>query len=75
MDKHPIQGGVAILLSSLHATGTGNKLQKRGPLGRIRLYLRHGPLENLWGGGGAGEVQKKYSRKAKLNEKKFMHAN
>ena len=25
--------------------------------------------------GGAGEVQKKYSRKAKLNEKKFMHAN
>ena len=25
--------------------------------------------------GGAGEVQKKYSRKGKLNEKKFMHAN
>ena len=24
---------------------------------------------------GAGEVQKKYSRKGKLNEKKFMHAN
>ena len=38
--------------------------------------LRDEPLENLWGGGGgAGEVQKKYSRKAKLNEKKFMHAN
>ena len=35
--------------------------------------LREGPLENLWGGG--GEVQKKYSRKAKLNEKKFVHAN
>ena len=70
MDKHPIQGGVAILLSSLHATGTGNKLQKRGPLARIRLYLGGGPVENLWGGGGvAGEVQKKYSRKAKLNEK------
>ena len=34
--------------------------------------FRDGPLENLWG---AGEVQKKYSRKAKLNEKKFMHAN
>ena len=34
--------------------------------------LRDGPLENLWG---AGEVQKKYSRKGKLNEKKFMHAN
>ena len=26
-------------------------------------------------GGGAGEVEKKYSRKAKLNEKKFLHAN
>ena len=26
------------------------------------------------GGGGAGEVQKNYSSKAKLNEKKFMHA-
>ena len=25
-------------------------------------------------GGGAGEVQKKYSRKGKLNEKKSMHA-
>ena len=23
----------------------------------------------------SGEVQKKYSRKGKLNEKKFMHAN
>ena len=30
----------------------------------------------MWGGGGgAGEVPKKYSRKGKLNEKKFMHAN
>ena len=27
------------------------------------------------GGGGAGEVQRKYSRKGKLNEKKFMYAN
>ena len=36
-------------------------------------YLREGPLENLWGGG--GEVQKKYSHKGKLNEKKFLHAN
>ena len=25
--------------------------------------------------GGAGEVQKKYSRKGKLTEKKFVHAN
>ena len=39
------------------------------------FLLRDGPLENLWGGGGAGEVQKKYSRKGKLNEKKFMQAN
>ena len=31
--------------------------------------FRDGPLENLLGGG--GEVQKKYSRKAKLNEKKI----
>ena len=39
-------------------------------------YFRDGPLENLAGGGGtAGEVQKKYSHKGKLNEKKFMHAN
>ena len=32
------------------------------------LSLRDGLLENLWGGG--GEVEKKYSRKGKLNEKK-----
>ena len=38
-------------------------------------YLREGPSENLWGGGGGGEVQKKYSYKGKLNEKKFLHAN
>ena len=34
--------------------------------------LRDRPLENLcggWGFGGGGEVQKKYSRKGKLNEK------
>ena len=37
-------------------------------------YFMNWPLENL-AGGGAGEVQKKYSRKGKLNEKKFMHAN
>ena len=32
-------------------------------------------IRKLMGGGGAGEVQKKNSRKGKLNEKKFMHAN
>ena len=36
--------------------------------------VRDGPLENLWGAG-TGEIQKKYARKGKLNEKKFMHAN
>ena len=41
-------------------------MEKRAP-------LRDGPLENLWGG--AGEVQKKNSRKGKLNEKKFLQAN
>ena len=38
-------------------------------LGKIICWpLRDGPLENLLGEG-AGEVQKKYSRKGKLNEK------
>ena len=32
-----------------------------------------GPLEDLWWG--PGEVQKKYSRKGKLNGKIFLHAN
>ena len=33
-------------------------------------------MENFWGGGGGPpEVQKKYSRNGKFNEKKFMHAN
>ena len=32
-------------------------------------------IRKRMGGGGAGEVQKEYSRKGKLNEKKFMHAN
>ena len=42
------------------------------------LSLKDGPLENLsvgGGGGAGGGVQKKYSRKRKLNEKKFLHAN
>ena len=29
----------------------------------------------MGGGGGGGEAPKKYSRKGKLNEKKFMYAN
>ena len=40
--------------------------------------LRDGPLENFFeGGGGRGRAKykKKYSRKGKLNEKKFLHAN
>ena len=48
---------------------TGNALNVGGK-------LRDGPLENLSGGGGAaGEIQKKNSRKGKFNEKKFMNAN
>ena len=35
-------------------------------------FLRDGPLENLLGD---GRIRKKYSRKGKLNEKKFLHAN
>ena len=45
---------------------------------RIVSSVRDGPLENLWGeggGGGRAKYKKKYSRKGKLNEKKFMHAN
>ena len=44
---------------------------------RKLFLLRDGPLENFLGrgGGGGGEVQKKNSRKGKLNEKKFAHAN
>ena len=38
--------------------------------------LRNGrTIRKLMGGVGAGEEQKKYSSKGKLNEKKFMHAN
>ena len=38
------------------------------------MMIRDGTLENLWGGGGA-KYKKKYSRKGKLKEKEFMHAN
>ena len=39
--------------------------------------LRDGPLENFFEGeeGGRAKYKKKYSRKGKLNEKKFLHAN
>ena len=45
--------------------------------GLLPVQIRDGPLENLLGAGGGGpdEVQKKNSRKGKLNEKKFLHAN
>ena len=45
---------------------------------RKLFLLRDGPLENFLGrggGGGGGEEKKKNSRKGKLNEKKFAHAN
>ena len=44
------------------------------PFGGHFVTVRDGPLENLLGGE-ADEVQKKNSRKGKLNEKKFLHAN
>ena len=53
---------MGVILSGKHAKPT------------LSTELRDGPLENLWGGG-AGEVQKKYSRTGKLNEKKLLHAN
>ena len=45
----------------------------RKTLSAYFVILRDGPLEKLWeegGGGRAGEVQKNYLRKGKLNEKK-----
>ena len=40
----------------------------------LRAILRDGPIENLWGEGGGGKLEKEYSRKGKLNEKKKNHA-
>ena len=41
-----------------------------------KLSTFKGPnVRKLIGAGGGGEVQKKYSRKGKLNEKKIMKAN
>ena len=36
------------------------------------FLLRDGPLENLWGGGGAGEVQKKKFAQGKIKLKKIL---
>ena len=36
------------------------------------MIVRDGALGNLWGGGDAGEVQKKNSRKGKFNLKKIL---
>ena len=50
-------------------------------LRKVLKQVRDAPLKNLWGvvggggGGGGGRSTKKYSRKGKLNEEKFMHAN
>ena len=68
-----VNGCVYIVLTSddrLQMTG-----KERLSITLFYSRLRDGPLENLWGGGGAGEVQKKNSRKGKLNEKKFLQAN
>ena len=39
------------------------------------LFSEGRTIRKLTGEGEGGEVQKKYSRKGKLSEKKFMHAN
>ena len=39
--------------------------------GFVRMGLRDGPLENLWGGGGAFEVQKKFTQ-GKIEGKKIL---
>ena len=39
------------------------------------MFEVHKGTDHLKTYGGRGEVQRKYSRKGKLNEKKFMHAN
>ena len=41
----------------------------------IVIELKWRELHYWAGVGGTGEVQKKYSRKENLNEKKFVHAN
>ena len=38
-------------------------------------YVKRRTIRKHMGGGGAGEVQKKYSPKGKLNEKKFTYAS
>ena len=32
-------------------------------------------IRKFMGGGGAGEIKKKYSREGKLNEEEFLHAS
>ena len=49
------------------------------PLGSLlwkqNIQAKGRSIRKVIGGGEGGEVQKKYSRKGKLNEEKFMHAN
>ena len=65
-------------------SATGSKLalskQVTGQTNSAHYHFKAGDLAwqnarqtGSWGGG--GEVKKKYSRKGKLNEKTFMHAN
>ena len=44
-------------------------------MGYTNLGTYHWKTYGKGGGGGVGLVQKNYSRKGKLHEKKFMHAN
>ena len=52
---------------------TGDESAGRCLSGVSRELVRDGPLENLLGG--RAKYKKKYSRKGKWNEKKFVHAN
>ena len=57
---------------------TTTKIKKLESLVLNYTAVAFGPQFGLKVSGGTGqspEVQKKYSRKGKLNEKKFMHAN
>ena len=42
---------------------------------KSKIALFYNSTIKIFAGGVAGEVQKKYSRKGKRNEKKFTHAN
>ena len=47
-----------------------------GPaIGKQNIQAKGQTIRKVMGGGVRAKYKKKYSRKGKLNEKKFMHAN